>query len=209
MLMNLLHEDVNRVSTKPYIEYPTYNVFDPSQSPEMWDYYLQRDNSRVIDLFYGQTITFIKCSQCGEQRVKYEPFSMLTLPLPPEKASMLVNIMDGRYSESQGIERYSESQGLERYSESQGLERYSKSQGIERPTEVRVMLKKSAPSSAILAEVASQLSLPERQIALYVEQNGRFETLDYFGTVSSLVDGYYSSRNLVAFIVGAEGESHV
>lgn len=182
MLMNLLHEDVNRVSTKPYIEYPTYNVFDPSQSPEMWGYYLQRDNSRIIDLFYGQTITFIKCSQCGEQRVKYEPFSMLTLPLPPEKASMLVNILDGRYSESQRIER---------------------------PSEVRVVLKKSAPSSAILAEVASQLSLPERQIALYVEQNGRFETLEYYVTVSSLVDGYYSSRNLVAFIVGAEGESHV
>ena len=72
-----------------------------------------------------------------------------------------------------------------------------------------MVLKKSAPSSAILAEVASQLSLPERQIALYVEQNGRFETLEYFGTVSSLVDGYYSSRNLVTFIVGAEGESHV
>ena len=182
MLMNLLHEDVNVVSVKPYIEYPTYNVFDPSQSPEMWGYYLQRDNSRIIDLFYGQTITFIKCSQCGEQRVKYEPFSMLTLPLPPEKASILVNIVEGSFSESQGIER---------------------------PSEVRVVLKKSTPSSALLAAVASQLSLPERQIALYVEQNGRFQTLEYYATVGSLGNDYYSSKNLVVFIVGAEARRHV
>ena len=72
-----------------------------------------------------------------------------------------------------------------------------------------MVLKKSTPSSAILVAVASQLPLPERQIALYLEQNGHFQTLECYATVGSLGNDYYSSKNLVVFIVGAEARRHV
>ena len=68
MLLDLIHEDINKVSVKPYIELPSYSQFDPSQSLEMWKYHLQRQNSQIIDWFYGQTITNIECIHCGEVR---------------------------------------------------------------------------------------------------------------------------------------------
>ena len=178
MLLDLLHEDINKVSSKPYIELPTYTSFALEQSAEMWNYHLQRNNSRIIDMFYGQTVTFIKCSKCGEERVKYEPFSVLILPLPPEKASILVNIMSGSFS---------------------GYE------GAALPTEVVFSLKKSAPTSDIRSQVATALSLPENQIQVYVEQNGRYDLLEATPSVSGLVDGYYSSKTLVAYVVGTRG----
>ena len=60
----MIHEDINSISSTPYIEYPTYTSYSPSQSDEMWNIHLQRNNSKIIDWFYGQTISFIKCSKC-------------------------------------------------------------------------------------------------------------------------------------------------
>ena len=98
MLLDLIHEDLNKVTVKPYIELPTYNSFDPSQSSAMWAYHLQRQNSQIVDWFYGQTVTEIECCECGERRVKYEPFSMLSLPLPPERISLTVNVLPGFFT---------------------------------------------------------------------------------------------------------------
>ena len=66
MLLDLIHEDLNKVTVKPYIELPNYNSFDPSQSSAMWAYHLQRQNSQIVDWFYGQTVTEIECCECGE-----------------------------------------------------------------------------------------------------------------------------------------------
>ena len=175
MLLDLLHEDINKVSSKPYIELPTYHSFDVKQSAEMWSYHLQRNDSRIIDMFYGQTVTYIRCSKCGEERVKYEPFSVLTLPLPPEKASILVNVLNGSFS---------------------GYE------GMALPSEVTISLKKSASTSELLAQLATALSLPEKQIRVYVDQNGRYDPLESSSSVGSLVDSYYSSKTIVAYVVG-------
>ena len=118
MLLDLVHEDINKVSVKPYIELPTYDHFEPQQSAEMWNYHLCRQQSQIIDWFYGQNITFIKCCNCGEvgvrtgihlqQRVKYEPFSLLTLPLPPERVSVCVNVLKSFFSENDPLEVYPE-----------------------------------------------------------------------------------------------------
>lgn len=66
MFLDLLHEDMNRISKKPYIEYPVYTSFSPEQSSEMWNFHLQRNQSPIIDWFYGQTVTFVRCTECGE-----------------------------------------------------------------------------------------------------------------------------------------------
>lgn len=66
MLLDLIHEDLNKVTVKPYIELPTYDHFEEDQSSAMWSYHLQRQNSQIVDWFYGQTITEIECCECGE-----------------------------------------------------------------------------------------------------------------------------------------------
>ena len=74
MLLDLVHEDINKVSVKPYIELPTYDHFDPQQSAEMWGYHLCRQQSQIVGWFYGQNITFIKCSKCGEVHLQTETY---------------------------------------------------------------------------------------------------------------------------------------
>lgn len=66
MLLDLLHEDINQITTKPYIEYPVYTSFEKSQSGEMWSFHLCRNKSQIVDWFYGQSVTFVKCTECGE-----------------------------------------------------------------------------------------------------------------------------------------------
>lgn len=72
MFLDLLHEDMNKITKKPYIEYPVYTSFSPEQSSEMWSFHLQRNQSPIIDWFYGQTVTFVRCTECGE--VVSDPF---------------------------------------------------------------------------------------------------------------------------------------
>ena len=53
-LLDGLHEDLNRVKVKPYVE----QVEDDKKSEEevaqeAWDYHLSRNNSIIVDLFHG------------------------------------------------------------------------------------------------------------------------------------------------------------
>ena len=40
--------------------------------------------------------------------MKYEPFSLLTLPLPPERVSVCVNVLKSFFSENDPLEMYPE-----------------------------------------------------------------------------------------------------
>lgn len=54
-LVDVLHEDLNLIIKKPYIENPIYNEYNPSQAEEMWKIFLQRNTSKIVDLLYGMT----------------------------------------------------------------------------------------------------------------------------------------------------------
>ena len=64
--MDVLHEDLNLILKKPYVEVPIYKEYDPSQAEESWNMFLQRNSSQIVDLLYGLTCNRIQCSECGE-----------------------------------------------------------------------------------------------------------------------------------------------
>ena len=53
-LLETLHEDLNDVTKKPYIEYKDSNDRDDLiVSNEFWEGFRQREKSIFVDLFYG------------------------------------------------------------------------------------------------------------------------------------------------------------
>nr|XP_030859280.2 ubiquitin carboxyl-terminal hydrolase 6 [Gorilla gorilla gorilla] len=82
-LLDALHEDLNRVHEKPYVELkesdgrPDWEV-----AAEAWDNHLRRNRSIVVDLFHGQLRSQVKCKTCGHISVRFDPFNFLSLPLP-------------------------------------------------------------------------------------------------------------------------------
>ncbi|CAH8518181.1 unnamed protein product [Schistosoma rodhaini] len=70
-LLDGLHEDLNRIHSKPYIE-----VKDSDGRPdievanEAWEYYKSRNDSIIVDLFHGQLKSTVICPTC-QQVYKY------------------------------------------------------------------------------------------------------------------------------------------
>lgn len=64
--MDVLHEDLNLILKKPYIETPIYKEYSISQATESWDIFLKRNTSKIVDLLYGLTCNRIQCTECGE-----------------------------------------------------------------------------------------------------------------------------------------------
>lgn len=84
-LLDALHEDLNRVTEKPYSELKDSNGRpDKIVAAEAWSQHHARNQSIIIDLFYGQLKSKVSCLGCGHESVRFDPFSLLSLPLPVE-----------------------------------------------------------------------------------------------------------------------------
>lgn len=84
-LLDALHEDLNRVMEKPYSELKDSNGRpDKIVAAEAWAQHHARNQSIIIDLFYGQLKSKVSCLGCGHESVRFDPFSLLSLPLPVE-----------------------------------------------------------------------------------------------------------------------------
>ena len=54
-LLETMHEDVNEISKKPYVEYKdSGDRADEEISKEFWDGFRRREKSIFVDIFYGQ-----------------------------------------------------------------------------------------------------------------------------------------------------------
>lgn len=83
--LDALHEDLNRVMEKPYSELKDSNGrADSIVAAEAWLQHHSRNQSIVTDLFYGQLKSKVSCLGCGRDSVRFDPFSLLSLPLPVE-----------------------------------------------------------------------------------------------------------------------------
>jgi ubiquitin C-terminal hydrolase len=81
-LLDGLHEGLNRVREKPYIEIQDSNKRpDEEVAAEQWDAFLKRNQSIVVEIFMGQLKSTLRWS-CGRENVKFDPYSVLSLPLP-------------------------------------------------------------------------------------------------------------------------------
>ncbi|ERL85752.1 hypothetical protein D910_03167 [Dendroctonus ponderosae] len=84
-----LHEDVNRVTSKPKpittdIE---DSLPDAEKATEAWRRYLRSEDSLIVDAFVGQLKSTLKCTHCGHCSVTFDPFWDLSLPLPSGRNS--------------------------------------------------------------------------------------------------------------------------
>ncbi|CAL8111304.1 unnamed protein product [Orchesella dallaii] len=88
-LLEGLHEDVNRVTSKPtpILTDIDDSLSDSQKATEAWKRYLRYEDSRIMDIFVGQLRSTLKCTVCGNCSVTFDPFWDLSLPIPARTAS--------------------------------------------------------------------------------------------------------------------------
>jgi len=85
-LLDGLHEDLNRIKVKPYIENKESDGREDNLvANETWDMYKRRNNSIIVDLLQGQYKSKLICPSCNRTSITFDPFMYLTVPLPTEK----------------------------------------------------------------------------------------------------------------------------
>lgn len=88
-LLDGLHEDLNKVTTKPFIEdVDLPNIPDKELAAKYWENFLKRNDSIIVDLFYGQFKSTITCPKCTKVSVRFDPFLVFSLPI--SRADMLM-----------------------------------------------------------------------------------------------------------------------
>ena len=82
-LLDGLHEDLNRVKRKPYVEErdPDGRT-DEDVAHESWEAHLARNDSCIVDTFQGQYRSTLVCPSCSNKSVKFDPFMYLSIPVP-------------------------------------------------------------------------------------------------------------------------------
>ncbi|KAK7573793.1 hypothetical protein V9T40_010984 [Parthenolecanium corni] len=80
ILMDWLHEDLNEPPTRQNLD-----GADEKSGEKAWGEFISKNNSIIRKLFYGQLRSTVSCNVCQEESVTFEPFSNLSLSLPPEE----------------------------------------------------------------------------------------------------------------------------
>ena len=106
-LLDGMHNELNRVSKKP-----KYKTIDCDKEPidvqsEIWfNYFRERDNSIITDLFEGQLCSSIQCMKCGYQSLSFDSFMDLSLSIPSvRKHSLDINDCLGNYVDPEKMEK--------------------------------------------------------------------------------------------------------
>ena len=86
-LLDKIHEDLNSISNKPYIEIEEKEKeeSDEEASKRWWEKHLMRENSIIVDLFHGQFKSTITCNYCNRIAVNFDSYIFLSLPIPSGK----------------------------------------------------------------------------------------------------------------------------
>jgi len=83
-----LHEDLNRVRKKPYVERGELVGVQPGMEElermgrKSWEGHKLRNDSVVVDLWQGMYKSTVVCPVCEVVSVTFDPFMDLSVPLP-------------------------------------------------------------------------------------------------------------------------------
>jgi len=81
-LMDFIHEDLNRIVKKPYVEDVSSDGRPEAVvALEAWRRYKLRNDSVVVDNFTGQFRSHLTCNVCGLQSVTFDPFTSVSVPI--------------------------------------------------------------------------------------------------------------------------------
>ena len=77
-IVELLHEDLNRVKKKPYIE----NSDEPNRPDEVvakeyWDNFTARNQSIIVDIMNGQFKSTVTCLTCSFVSTAFDPYTSI------------------------------------------------------------------------------------------------------------------------------------
>jgi ubiquitin C-terminal hydrolase len=102
-LIDILHEEINFKSEKEFIENPfeynsnflDFNNSDniPVLSLEYWANNLRRNCSYIHSLFLGQLKSSLTCQRCNYEKITYETFTSISLPIPQGEKIILEVIL--------------------------------------------------------------------------------------------------------------------
>ena len=94
-LMDGLHEDLNRVQNKPYVEeLEGFGMKDEDAAVESWRKHLLRHDSIVVDHCQGMHRSHLTCPRCGRESIKFDVFSSISVPLATNKDGSPVQLED-------------------------------------------------------------------------------------------------------------------
>ena len=90
-LLDSIHEDLNKVIVRPIVlrknsdwekNFSSSLLLDKLKSTIDWNNFLKRNQSIMVDLFYGQYKTTISCPKCLHDSTNFSTFLSLQLPIP-------------------------------------------------------------------------------------------------------------------------------
>ncbi|GAU92529.1 hypothetical protein RvY_04599-2 [Ramazzottius varieornatus] len=82
-IIEALHEDLNRVTKKPYKEDIESDGKDDEEiANETWNYYLSREDSAIHDLFTGMFKSTVECMKCHKKNIKFDAYQCVSVPVP-------------------------------------------------------------------------------------------------------------------------------
>lgn len=83
-LLDGLHEDLNRIKNPPYIEkediHTEHNL--AIAGAKAWDDHCKRNQSIIMDSFYGQFKSTCVCPRCKQTSVSFDVFNHISLEIP-------------------------------------------------------------------------------------------------------------------------------
>uniref|UniRef100_A0A3Q0S3E0 Ubiquitin carboxyl-terminal hydrolase 2 n=1 Tax=Amphilophus citrinellus TaxID=61819 RepID=A0A3Q0S3E0_AMPCI len=93
-LLDGLHNEVNRVTIRPKVSVEDFDhLLDDEKGRRMWNMYLAREDSKIVDLFVGQLKSSLTCTACGFRSTVFDPFWDLSIPIA-QKSTGEVTLKD-------------------------------------------------------------------------------------------------------------------
>ncbi|XP_027021145.1 ubiquitin carboxyl-terminal hydrolase 2 isoform X1 [Tachysurus fulvidraco] len=90
-LLDGLHNEVNRGSLRPRATMEDFDhLSDDEKAKRMWNKYLEKEDSKVVDLFVGQLKSSLTCSECGFCSTVFDPFWDLSLPIAKSSGEVML-----------------------------------------------------------------------------------------------------------------------
>lgn len=97
-LLDGLHEDLNQCGNNPPLKELSEEAEKMREKLSLriassieWERFLTTDFSVIVDLFQGQYASQLTCQVCGQTSTTYQPFSVLSVPVPRAKSCNIVD----------------------------------------------------------------------------------------------------------------------
>ena len=84
-LIDGIHEDLNQAPKPTPTDINETGLSEREIADKYWEKHLDRNQSIIVDLMHGQYRSEVTCLECNGISVAFDPFLMLTLPVPQKE----------------------------------------------------------------------------------------------------------------------------